>query len=224
VETALRFEIPIIEALKEHEGNEKGEDEVEDSGGLMLETMIEGPMSDQGMKQIVFDLPAPMSDAPEQKRADQRGGECRHPPPVVNLGLFGPLVVLAVPFRHGFLRMENPKRSLNPFSCCKAFCVPGPDLRSLFFPTRRFHQREDTLGILKQHPLFPLEYGDHVFVMFQTEVVKGGFRIQGIGQDHIKESSITEDHPFQESLGRNDLSLPGLNHLHIQSDRYRESH
>ena len=224
MDAPLRFEIPVIETLQEHESNEEGEDEIKDRRGVMLETVIERPISHQGVEQIVFDLPASMSDVPEQPRGHLGHRERRHPPPVVDLRLFDPLVVLVVPFRYRFLRMENAQGNLNPFRRAKAFRIPSSDLRSPFFPNFRFHQREDALGILKEHPMFPLEHTDHVFVMLQTEIVKGGFRIEGIGQGHIKESSIAKEHSFQQSLGRNHLSLSGLNHLHIQRHRYRESH
>ena len=99
----------------------------------------------------------------------------------MNLGFFDPLVVLTVPYGHCFLSTENPQRNLNSFSRPQTFCIPGSDLASAFFPKLRFHQREDALAILKQHPLFSLKHGDNVFMMLQTKVEKGGFHIQGIG-------------------------------------------
>ncbi len=130
----LRLQVPIIETLKEHESNEESEDEVEDGCGLMLEAVIERPISDESMEQIVFDFPPSMSNVPEQKRRDLRTGERRYPPPVMDLGLFDPLVVLAMSFGHRFLRMENPQGNLNAFSCCKTFRIPGSDLASTFCP------------------------------------------------------------------------------------------
>lgn len=67
----------------------------------------------------------------------------------MNLSLFDPLVVLTVPLRYRFLRMENPQGGLNAFSRCKFLRIPGPNLTSTFFPELWFHQREDALGILK---------------------------------------------------------------------------
>lgn len=132
---------------------------------MMVEAVIEGPISDESMEQIVFDFPPSMSNVPEQTRRDLRNGERRHPPPVMDLGLFDPLVVLAMSFGHRFFRMENPQGNLNAFCCCKTFRIPGSDPASTFFPNFWLHQREDALGILKQHPLLSLEHGDHVFVM-----------------------------------------------------------
>ena len=218
----LDLQVPVIETLEEHERNEEGEDEVEDGCGFMPEAVIEGPMRDKGMEQIVFDLPPSMSDAPEQRGGDLRHGKGGHPPPVMDLGLLDPLVVLTLPHAHRFLRAEHPEGSLNALSRAKAFRIPGADLASIFFPKLRFHQREHALGILKQHPLFPLEHGDNVFVMLPTEVDKGGFHIQGIGQHHIKETSLATHRSFQQSFGRNDLPLSGLQHLHVQRHRHLE--
>ena len=68
MDAPLRFEIPVVETLHEHESNEEGEDEIKDGRGVMLETVIERPISHQGVEQIVFDLPASMSDVPEHSR------------------------------------------------------------------------------------------------------------------------------------------------------------
>jgi len=165
MDSPLRLEVAVIETLQEHESNEEGQNEVEDGRGLMLEAVIEGPISDESVEQIVFDFPPSMGDVPEQTSRDLRHGDRRHPPPVMNLDLFDPLMVLTVSFGHRFLRMENPQRNLNAFCCCKTIRIPGSDLASTFFPNAWFHQREDALGILKQHPLLSLEHGDHVFVM-----------------------------------------------------------
>jgi len=196
MDAPLRFKIPIVETLHEHESNEEGEDEIKDRRGVMFETVIERPIRHQGVEQIVFDLPATMRDVPEQSGGHLGHQERRHPPPVVNLRFFDPLVIFVVSLGYRFLRMENAQGDLNPFRRGKTFRIPGPDLRSPFFPNRRFHQGEDTLGILKEQSLIPLEHTDDVFVMVQAEVVKGGFRVDGIGQEHIKESSIAKEHSF----------------------------
>src|SRR4030067_734286 len=101
----LRLEVPVVETLQEHKGNEEGKDEIKDRRGVMLETVIERPISHPGVEQIVFDLPASMSDVPEHSRGHLGHGKRRYPPPVMDLSLFDPLVVLAVPLGHRFLRM-----------------------------------------------------------------------------------------------------------------------
>ena len=64
MDASLQLDVPVIEALEEHKGNEEGEDKVEDGCGLMFKTVIEGPMSDQGVEQIIFDIPTSVSDTP----------------------------------------------------------------------------------------------------------------------------------------------------------------
>jgi len=165
MDAPLRFKIPVVETLEEHKSDKKGEDEIKDGRGLMLEAVIESEVSYQGVEQIVFDLPASMSDVPEQAGGDLGGGDGRRPTPVVELCLFKPLVVFTVPFGDRFLGPQNSQRNLNSFRCGKTFCIPGPDLRTLFFPNLWFYQREDPLGILKKESLFTFEDTDHMFVM-----------------------------------------------------------
>ena len=51
-----------------------------------------------------------------------------------------------------------------------------------------------------------------------AEVKEGGFQIQGISEDRIKESSIIAKHPLQEPFRRNDLAFSRPEHLYIQRD------
>ena len=166
MDTPLRFEIPVIETLQEHESNEEGKDEIKDGHRVMLETMIERPVSHQGVEYIVFDFPASVSNVPEHSGGHLGLGKRGGPPPVVDLRLFNPLMVFAVSLGHRFLCMEDSQRNLNAFRRGKPFCIPGPDLRSPFFPNLRLHQGEDTLSILKERPLLSLKHADHVFAMF----------------------------------------------------------
>ncbi len=46
----LRFEISIVEALQEHERNEEGKDKIKDGRGVVFETVIERPVSHQGVE------------------------------------------------------------------------------------------------------------------------------------------------------------------------------
>jgi hypothetical protein len=165
MQASLGLQVPVIETLQEHEGDEEGENEVEDRCGLVFEAVIERPISNQTMEQIIFDLPASMSDVAEQACGESSHGKGRHPPPMMDLCLFDPLVVLTMPFGHRLFGMENPQGGLNAFSRCKTFRIPGPNLASSFFPTLRFHQREDALGILKEHPVLSLQDSNDVFSM-----------------------------------------------------------
>jgi len=168
MQASLPLEVPVIETLQERERNKERKDEIEDGRRLMLKTVIERPISDQGVKQIVFDLPASVSDVPEQTCAELGLGQRCHPPPVVDFSLFDPLVFLTLPFGHRFLRAENPQGDLNPFGRGKTFRIPGSDLGGTVFPNLGLHHGKDALGILKEHPLFPFEDGNQVLVMFQT--------------------------------------------------------
>ena len=50
MDAPLRFEIPVVETLQEHESDEEGENEIEDGRRVMLETVIERPISHQGVE------------------------------------------------------------------------------------------------------------------------------------------------------------------------------
>ena len=50
MDAPLRFKISVVETLEEHESDKKGEDEIKDGSGVMLETVIEGKVSHQGVK------------------------------------------------------------------------------------------------------------------------------------------------------------------------------
>ncbi len=164
-----------------------------------------------------------MTDVPEQAGGELREGKGRHPPPMMNLRLFVPLVVLAMPFGHCLFGMENSQGNLDAFSRCKPFRIPGPNLASPFFPTLGFHQRENALGILKEHPVLSPQDSNDIFPMLQAEVDKWGFHVKGIDQDDIKESSIATEGSFQEPFTSNHLSFPRSNHLHVQRHCDRET-
>ena len=46
----LRFEIPIVKTLHKHKSNEQGKDKIQDRHGIMFETMIQRPVSHQGVE------------------------------------------------------------------------------------------------------------------------------------------------------------------------------
>lgn len=50
MDAPLSFEIPVIETLQEYESNEEGEDEIKDGHRVMFETVIERPVSHQGVE------------------------------------------------------------------------------------------------------------------------------------------------------------------------------
>jgi len=56
MQTPLRLGVPVIETLEEHGSNEEGENEVKDRCRLMFEAVIERPVSDETVEQMVFVL------------------------------------------------------------------------------------------------------------------------------------------------------------------------
>lgn len=50
MDAQLRFEIPVIETLQQHENDEEGKDKIKDGHRMMLETVIERPVSHQGVE------------------------------------------------------------------------------------------------------------------------------------------------------------------------------
>ena len=65
VSPALRLQVAVVEALKQHEGDEEGQHEIEDGRGIVLEAVIQGPMGDEGVEEIVLDVPAAVTGPPE---------------------------------------------------------------------------------------------------------------------------------------------------------------
>jgi hypothetical protein len=55
-----------------------------------------------------------------------------------------------------------------------------------------------------------------MLALIDAEVEEGGFKVNGIGQNHIEAPAVMTDHPFQQSFGRNHLPFPGPDHLQIQ--------
>ena len=55
--TALGFEVSQVKALQKDEGDEQGQNEIQDGGGFVFKAVIEGPVGSQGMKQIILNLP-----------------------------------------------------------------------------------------------------------------------------------------------------------------------
>jgi hypothetical protein len=63
---ALGFEVSQVKALQKDEGDEQGQNKIQDSSGFVSKTVIEGPVGRQAMKQIILNLPPGMTDFPEQ--------------------------------------------------------------------------------------------------------------------------------------------------------------
>jgi hypothetical protein len=70
--TALGFEVSQVKALQKDEGDEQGQNEIQDGGGFVFKAVIEGPVGSQGMKQIILNLRPAMTDLP--KKASRKSG------------------------------------------------------------------------------------------------------------------------------------------------------
>jgi hypothetical protein len=68
--TALGFEVSQIKTLQKNESNEQGQNKIEDGGGFMSKTVIEGSVGGQGMKQIIFNLPPAVTHLPKMVARD----------------------------------------------------------------------------------------------------------------------------------------------------------
>ncbi len=71
--TALGFEVSQVKALQKDEGDEQGQNEIQDGGGFVFKAMIEGPIGRQGMKQIILNFPPAMADLPKKARRESGG-------------------------------------------------------------------------------------------------------------------------------------------------------
>ena len=69
---ALGFEVSQVKALQKDEGDEQGQNKIQDGGGFVFKAVIEGPVGSQGMKQIILNLPPAMTDLP--KKASRESG------------------------------------------------------------------------------------------------------------------------------------------------------
>ena len=56
------FEVSYVKALQKGEGNENGQNKIQGGGGAMSKAKVEGSVDSQGMKQILLNLPAGITD------------------------------------------------------------------------------------------------------------------------------------------------------------------
>ena len=60
-----RLQVMEPKALQEDEGDEAGQDEVDNRGWVVFETMVQRPMRAERVEAVVFDIPAVMSRPPD---------------------------------------------------------------------------------------------------------------------------------------------------------------
>jgi len=181
----------------------------------MFKAVIEGPMGREGVEEIVFNLPSAVAYPPELAAGEFGEGKGGGPPPVMEFGRFDPFLRDAPSSGERFFCMEDPQRSFNSFDRGKSFGVPQPDLLFGFFPEIGFHLSKQTLSILKKSPLFPFEDHHDLLPMVNAEVDEGGFKVEGIPDNPVEETTIGLGDTFQESFCRDHLSFPWQNHLHV---------
>jgi hypothetical protein len=62
----LGFEVSQVKALQKNEGDEQGQNKIQDGGGFVSKAVIERPIGCQGMKQIIPNLPPAVTDLPKK--------------------------------------------------------------------------------------------------------------------------------------------------------------
>ncbi len=68
------LEVAVVEALEKDEGDEEGENKIDDGDWVITETVVHGPVSGQDMEQVVFDFPAGVTDLPEHLGGEKEDG------------------------------------------------------------------------------------------------------------------------------------------------------
>lgn len=61
---ALRLKVSQVEALQQDKGDKESQDKIDDSGGIMFETVIQSPMGGEGVEGIIFNIPSAMACLP----------------------------------------------------------------------------------------------------------------------------------------------------------------
>ena len=70
--TALGFDVSQVKALQKDEGDEQGQNKIQDGRGFVFKAVIKGPVGSQSVKQIILNLPPGMADLP--KKASRESG------------------------------------------------------------------------------------------------------------------------------------------------------
>jgi len=134
---AFGLEVSQVKALQKDEGNEQGQGKVEDGGGLVSKTVIEGPVGGQGMKQIILHLPPGMTDLPKKAGRESGGRQGGHPLPVMSFLLLNPALSSATPAGDNLFRPQDAQGNLDPLGRGEPFGIPSLNLLVPFFPDLR---------------------------------------------------------------------------------------
>jgi hypothetical protein len=109
---------------------------------------------------------------------------------------FDPFLGETLSLGDGLIGMEHPERYLDSFGRVKPFHIPELSEPSRLVPKTGLHLGEETLCVLKQGSLIPLDDGHDMLPMVDTEIEKGSFEIEGISDHRIEETPITLEYPF----------------------------
>jgi hypothetical protein len=123
-----------------------------------------------------------------------RKRESGRPPPMMIFDGFDPLLADTLSFGEGLIGMEHTEWYLDSFGRGKAFHIPKLSQPSRFVPKTGFHLGEETLCVLKQGSLIPLDDGYDMLAMVDTEIEKGSFEIEGVSDHPIDETPVTLEH------------------------------
>lgn len=147
--SAWRLEVSEIEALKQDKGDKECQDEIEDSGRLMFKTMIQRPMGCEGVKEVIFNVPAIVTDLPELTAGKLGERQSSGPPPMVLFEGFSPLPGNPIPFGEGLMGMKDAQGGLDAFGGGEAFRIPESGQSPRLLPEARFRVSKQALSILE---------------------------------------------------------------------------
>lgn len=147
--SAWRLEVSKVEALKQDEGDKEGQDEIEDGSGLMFKTMIQRPMGGEGVKEVIFNVPAIVTNLPELTTGELSERQSGGPPPMMIFDGFSPLPGDPFPLGESLMGMKDAQGPLHAFGGSEAFRIPESGPSSRLVPKARFHASKQTLSILQ---------------------------------------------------------------------------
>lgn len=115
----------------------------------MFKTMIQRPMGGEGVKQVIFNVPAMVTDLPELTTGELSERQSGGPPPMMIFDGFSPLPGDPFPFGESLIGMKDAQGRLHVFGGSEAFRIPesGPSPRLV--QKVRFHASKQTLSILQ---------------------------------------------------------------------------
>jgi hypothetical protein len=162
----------------------------------MFKAMIQSPMGGERVEEVIFNVPSTMAYFPKLTAGELRKREGGRPPPMMLFDGFDPFLADTLSLGDGLIGVEHTERYFDSFGRGKTFHVPELSQPPGFVPKTGFHLCKETLRILKQGSLIPLDNGHDMLPMVDAEIEKGSFSIEGISDHRIEETPITLEHPF----------------------------